>query len=265
MFSYHDNRQDLGKGYCYARGWKSYKSSPDIILRALLKVATSPIVFKDGVRSEKNFLRADWVALDFDEGPTLSSITKTFCDCIHVIGTSRNHQKWKGHKSPCDRFRVWLKLEHTITTVADYKATIRKLVHDYEADPACVGAAQLFWPCSAITSVEVDGYTTDVVQAEERPYAETRPVYNRQIPPFVKEWLTNDFVQTDERKGRNFYVLKTAIWLARHGWDEKAIFEEVMGSKLPIDQSPRVQNEVRKAVRSGVRRAREDTREGIKC
>jgi hypothetical protein len=106
-----------------------------------------------------------------------------------------NHQKWKGHKSPCDRFRVWLKLEHTITTVADYKATIRKLVHDYEADPACVGAAQLFWPCSAITSVEVEGYTTDVVQAEERPYAETRPVYNRQIPPFVKEWLTNDFVQ----------------------------------------------------------------------
>jgi hypothetical protein len=46
---------------------------------------------------------------------------------------------------------------------------------------------------------------------------------------------------------------------------KKAIFEEVMGSKLPIDQSPRVQNEVRKAVRSGVRRAREDTREGIKC
>jgi hypothetical protein len=36
-------------------------------------------------------------------------------------------------------------------------------------------------------------------------------------------------------------VLKTAIWLARHGWDEEAIFEEVMGSKLPIDQSPRVQ------------------------
>lgn len=266
MFSFHRDRQNIGKAYCYARGWQTYESSALSLARALLKVPTSPITFRDGHRTEANFLSASWVGLDFDAGPSLDEIEQTFSDSIHVIGTTKSHRKAKGHYPACDRFRVWLKLEHTITTVVTYKATVRHLVKTYDADPACVGAAQMFWPCQAITSVLSEGYTTDVVIPKKIPSAKTRPEYNGQIPPWVNAWLNGDFDLTPERgEGRNRYVYKTALWLAKNGWDENRIMDVVMSSRIPISQEPQVEKEVLKAVRSGMRRALQDSGEGIKC
>lgn len=256
MFSHHPNRHDIGRGDRYARGWEVSEGSAITLSWALQVAATSPIVFKDGYRSEQCFLSADWIGLDFDEGPTLADIQNTFCDTIHVLGTTKSHQVAKGHKPPCDRFRLWLKLTQTITKAADYKETVRYLVRTYEADEACVGAAQLFWPCTTIASVSDEGYTTDVVPAKEKPYAQTRPEYNGRIPYWVKEWLLGKFPGgEDHRRGRNFYVFKTSVWLTKNGWPEEEIVRVVMSSELPIAKTDDVLAEVRKAVRSGRLRA----------
>jgi hypothetical protein len=253
LFSLHLDVRNIGRGQCYAQGWKPAHVSLPL---AVARFPTSPIVFQNGVRTEKNFLSADWLVLDFDEGPSLASIEKTFCDSVHVIGTTKSHQKPKGHAPPCDRFRVWLRAEHTITNAGDYKETVRLLVRNYDADPACVGAAQLFWPCLAITSVAGEGYTQDVVRAKERPTTQNRPEYNGRIPYWVKNWLKGDFTLDHSKgRGRNWHVLKTAIWLTKNGWDENDIVRVVMSSEIPINQTPEVHAEVIKTVRSGKIRA----------
>jgi len=253
MFSFHPDRQNLGKGPCYARGWRIAEGTATSLSWAISLHATSPIVFKDGYRTESNFISADWVGLDFDEGPSIAEIQKTFCDRIHVLGTTKSHQKPKGNSPPCDRFRLWLKLSHTITRVIDYKETIRYLVRTYEADPACVGAAQLFWPCNTIRSVEDEGYTTDVLVGKETTYSKPQREYNGRIPYWVRDWLDGKVpVGT-----RNLYVFRASAWLTKNGWPEKEIVDMVMGSGImnANNDVPLEPDEVIRAVRSGRNRA----------
>jgi hypothetical protein len=99
MFSHHPNRQDIGKGYRYARGWLTSQGDAYSLSYAMQLAVTSPIVFRTGVRLEENFESASWIALDFDEGLSLAEAKNTFCDRIHVLAPTKSHQK-QGSKSP---------------------------------------------------------------------------------------------------------------------------------------------------------------------
>lgn len=262
MFSYHTDVRSLGQGQCYLSGWReaggnSVEFEMDRLIKGNRRFATSPIVFRRGVRREDHFLSSDWVALDFDRGLTLGAGMTTFAGMVHLIGTTKSHQLPKGDSPPCDRFRVWLKTKHTITRPEIYKATIRSLVATYGADPACVGAAQLFWPLTAICSVASRGETIPVVEPEKPRLKPHLGEYNGKIPPWVRDWLNGIFKEYEEHR-RNELVFKTAVEMAKNGWDEGQIVYVVMGSKLPKEVSPRVLDEVKRAVRSGVARAQEE-------
>ena len=135
------------------------KLSKDIITKIW-----SPIVYHNNYRCGLNFKQADWLVLDFDEGLSLAEITDAYCDHIHVIGLSRNHQKQKDGKPACDRFRLCLLFETTITDPAVYKYNVERWAEKLDTDRSCTDWARGYFPCSAIHSIErdLDAYRVDV-------------------------------------------------------------------------------------------------------
>jgi len=258
MFSYHPDQGAIGKAFCFARGWQAYRGPDQSLSRAIVGWATSPSLYEGGYRNKSSFIGADWLGLDFDEGPSLLEIYNTFCDHIHVLGPTKSHQISKNGAPPCDRFRLWLKLPETITNTRDYEATLRQYVHRYDADAACVDAARLFWPCKEIYSAVFEGETADIVRAPEKEYVSDSPVFRGKIPYWVRDYLDGVFPPgRPAHMQRNFYVYKTAVWLTRNGWQEEEIVNIIMNSKLqnlPGRAAMKV-FDVRKTVKSGILKA----------
>lgn len=130
--------------------------------RYITRHTWSPIIYSDQIRREDNFKHSWFVGLDFDEGLTLqAAIENIFCDMRHIIGTTRSHQKPKGDRPACDRFRVILQFSECITDLRTYKWNINRCISHYESDMRAKGASRLFFPCQEIVSVG-DGYLLDV-------------------------------------------------------------------------------------------------------
>jgi hypothetical protein len=116
--------------------------------------AWSPAVFKESKRSVANFLYADLIALDFDEGLTVEEAKARLEkeDLAYSITFSRHHQiiKHKGEASEqlaCDRFRVILILKERAISAADYLKTLLEAQRMLpELDPSCLDAARFFFP-----------------------------------------------------------------------------------------------------------------------
>lgn len=261
MISVHPNRRDLGLGLAYSKGWTVWPTNDvRLIATALLRNATSPIVFNDGRRRRSEFAGADWIALDFDFGVSLAEITDTFCDHIHIIGTTKSHQIEKNGTPACDRFRLWLRVLQTITSAEVYESTVRYYCRKYEADPQAVDAARLFWPCREITSFADQGFYAEVHKPEPRRETTVcRPAaggYYRQIPSWVNSWLANG-VDVGQR---NITSNKCGYWLGRNGYSEDEITAMVLDSNVwqGEEKNRQLLKEVRDAVRSGMEYANKE-------
>jgi hypothetical protein len=136
--------------------------------QAICAYPWSPSRYLHGYRNEQNFLSADIVALDFDEGMTLETALETFGNMKHIIATTRNHQRQKGKKPPCDRFRVLLFLAHTFTDLSTYKSLLAAYVELHGSDKQAKDGARLFFPCREIISVK-EGFSCPVIQKKEAP------------------------------------------------------------------------------------------------
>lgn len=143
----------------------------------------SPIVFKEGKRSEKNFDHADIIALDFDGGLSIAEAEQRFKDYRYIIAPTKSHQKDKNGQV-CDRFRVVLFLSERITDLAVYKSTAVKLLQMFpEADRACKDGARYFEPSTRIAKINNYGLQVEPCSVE------------------VKELEPANSVSTDSNKG----------------------------------------------------------------
>lgn len=127
-----------------------------------MRWAWGPLVWKDGVCLGDNFVVSHLMALDFDEANyTLASALRDWGDTVHIIGTTKSHQREKisgdGVKPPKDRFRVIVPWERPITSRAEYEYNVGRLISEYDADETCKDAARFFWPCREIVSVNLVG------------------------------------------------------------------------------------------------------------
>lgn len=122
------------------------------------------ICWRGGRRKEAEFIFSDVCVMDFDDGQmTLDEAVKTFTDCEHWIGTTRSHQKAKGDRAPCDRFRVAIPWVSRIDDLRTYKFNMIEMTKRYPVDPQCKDAARLFYPCVELVSVSFDGYRQPVL------------------------------------------------------------------------------------------------------
>ncbi len=232
MISFHPASKDTPYRGSIAHDFVVYSScSVPVLARIMRTYSWSPIIWTEGRRLKANFLRAEYFGLDYDkphdaEGNpvNLETVSRHFCDTWHMIGTTRSHQKQKGKDPPCDRFRVLLKAERTITSAAEYEHNIRKLVEDTGADPGCVDAARFFFKCGSIVGmnttadawpVEVppDEGGTDMMRLRYVEKCRKARAVGR-VPPFAAKFLTTKV------DGNSLHVprFKYGCDMARGGW-----------------------------------------------
>lgn len=122
-------------------------------------------VFKDDYRTKANFIQAESIGLDFDDGVTLAEAEEMFKDYSHIIAPSRNHQVEKNGVKQ-DRFRVILLLSTPITNAETFEATWFSLYQKYpKLDKACKDASRFFYPSKYIHSTRTGGLKVEPVES----------------------------------------------------------------------------------------------------
>ena len=161
--------------------------------RAMASCIWGGCCWSGGRRREANFAFSDWMVLDFDDGQMLlDEAIKTWCDCVHIIGTTRSHRIDKGG-TKCDRFRVAVPWSRRITDRLEFRFNMSKMTEKYPCDPQCKDAARLYFPCRELVSISFDGYKQDVL-IPPAGYGQVAPVAPTAVgtgivPSHVRTWL----------------------------------------------------------------------------
>jgi len=143
-------------------------------------------IFKDGKRSNENFIEEHYIAFDIDEGWSIEDATSHLFDYWHIIAPTRNHRKEK-HGKIEDRFRVIFKLSKPITDPLWHKSTwlyiSGRLLKSF--DPATKDVARCFYPSPYIHHFRDSGILIDPIEPKVK---EVKPV---EINPEGKGTLGN--------------------------------------------------------------------------
>lgn len=248
----------------YHKGWRG-KVAPTAgeIAQIITKYVSSNCLWANGVRNAKNFRVAEWLGLDFDDGLTLEDAKLKFHDFLHVIGTTKSHQKEKNGER-CDRFRVFLRLEQQCKSAEDYEETARYWVRRYGADRACVDAARFFFPCKEIVVCKYFGKVIKVRDAQEarQKKAEAIQKRNEKLNKYyapsktmtgkVQSWLKHGCAEGM----RNKVSYMVAREMKKTGFSESEAVHQIMASPIPgcgVDPFP--ESECRNTVKSAYSRA----------
>ena len=252
MFSYHPDTSNVYVDWIYYKGFKRYQDDGDldIISRAILKCVTSPIVWQQGRRLAKNFLWADWIVIDVDDGLSIEQARTKLKGLTQVIGTTKSHQITKDGVK-CDRFRVWLKLDSRCEDLEEYSATVRKWARLLRGDEQGVDGARKFKPCNRIVS-QSSGDSIQIQPADPKPKLVTAVDTNRYIPHFVKDLFKNGPTGQGRQGSRNYACYRIGEYLSRNGFGVEEIVAMIMDSSVPAHAGCTA--EVRKAVQNGARR-----------
>lgn len=257
MISFHRDIENIGNAKLYRERWVPANiDDPERIALGISRFPWSGIQWYRGHRLQKNFGRAAWCVLDFDDSElTLEQACKIFCDCMHVIGTTKSHQKAKNGVVR-DRFRVALRFEDPIEDLETYRASMRYYIAKYDADPVCVDGARFFWPCVEIKSFG-NGYTQEIVQPPPPKAPKDYSAYREEkaLPHWIEGLLKYGCVDG----ARNTTCFKLGLYLVQCGFDEDEIVEMIMASPIPV--GPHVVEEVTVAVRNGAKVGREEMRD----
>lgn len=247
MFSFHPDTSDVYSDYKYAKGFRSYddKGDLDIISRAISKCVTSPIVWNHGQRRGANFLYADWIVLDVDDGLSIAECRAKLKGLTCVIGTTKSHGITKKGVR-CDRFRVWLQLDQRCEDLEEYSSTVRywaKIVH---GDEQAVDGARKFKPCREIVFTNL-GDSIQIQPAAKKRTLVTEIDTHRYIPKFVKELLERG----PSGGSRNYACYSIGKYLTKNGFGVEEIVSMIMASPVPAHAG--CTEEVRRAVQSSAR------------
>lgn len=244
-------------------GFELYEYEDESLARLIVARQWSPIIW-GGIRSKKNFRYSDLCGLDFENPEvSLADMVNTFCDCWHIIGTTRNHQKVKGSEHAMDRFRIILKWSRRIEQIDSYEFNTKKMISDYGADPACFDGARMYFPCDQIVSINLDpdAERIDVVDVPKeyaakraeshRRFDEARDRYKAigRMSTFARRWLLATIPQGE----RNIIVFQLGCELARTGLDYEDAVDRVLRSETygGMVISPELHKKIRNQVFDG--------------
>ncbi len=227
MISYHGNIASIGDGKRYARDYLFVDTDDvDFMARLISRHAWSCCRYQDGHRREANFLGANWLGLDFDNGAiSLDQAQNIFCDSVHIIGTTRSHRKDK-KGVVVDRFRVILKLATTVEDLHTYRATAAWYINKYDCDQSAKDAARFFWPCQEIVSKSQDGYCQDVYLPPPEVAYEPVAFAAGELSAFALYFIRNHVAVGSRRQA----CWKFAKDLYRAGFDSDQIYRALLSS-----------------------------------
>ena len=136
-----------------------FKKIPEITVKHYY----SPFVFKDNTRNSKNFVSANVLILDIDEGLSIEQAKAMLDGYRSLIVTTMSHQKTEknGNKIEAgDRFRILLDMEGTISDPNIYAQVIQGLIQTFKADKRCKDLARFYYcnPEQEVYTISGDKY-----------------------------------------------------------------------------------------------------------
>lgn len=262
MISYHPDREHASDASRYRQGFQAVPTLDlERIAKCISTYAWSPIEWKDGVRKQSNFLSCHLLVFDFDTPEmTVEEAKNLFCDCQHVIGLTRSHQKSK-HGVVCDRFRVVLIFDSPIKDLRTYRYTMQRHMEHYPVDRSCKDGARFFFPCTEIVSVEKEGFTCDTLRDvpdtfERMDVARYENLRETGTLTRSARFALTNIIPEGQRNQTFFKAIKD---MAKIGMSPDEIFSRVALSPTYKDKmTPDLERELRNTVKSGVRSALAD-------
>jgi len=255
-FSFHPNTRDLGNHALYARGFlaRIHRSIEDLAEDCTARL-NSPVVWIAGIRKASNFVFSEFAVIDIDQGEfSLAEAQNVFKDFVHIIGTTKSHQRLKGNKI-ADRFRIFVALERRVTSAKEYAATNESLARQYGGDLQAIAAHMAFMPLRQIVSVSSAGKKFPVAKFE--PPQVSKPIpkalamgSGHRIPHYIQRWLDGGCPDGE----RNLTCFKAACGLLKRGFNEDEVMNLLLSSAIPISTSTEVVQEIRSVVRNAARR-----------
>lgn len=232
----------------FTKGWWTVDCRAFTVLEDILTSHVwSPIVFNGGHRLGANFREARWLALDFDTPEyDLEQCKSDWCDTIHVIGTTKNHQKQKGDHPPCDRFRLVVPFVATITCPRTYEHNFKVIGARYGADTQVKDRARLFFPCQEIVSVVKEGEFQPIIEA---PVEAPPPVVDQCRVSGYARWFLKTKIPIGERSIACYRAAKDILRMGKSDHDALAA---ILGSATYVSEPPseHAMGKIRGAVKS---------------
>lgn len=208
-----------------AFGWYKQDLDLDNIAKIITTKLWSPCVWSGRHRVQKDFLFADFCALDFDTGEyLLEQAIKEWSDSIHIIGITKSHGIEK-NGIVADRFRLVTPFTQRIADIDQYKQNIAKHIRNYGADKACKGGAQFFYPCREIVSINKTGFSLDVLAKRQR-ISKSHP-RKLIVPPYLFKFINVEIVP---KGSRNNTFFKVACAMLEAKFDIDRIVELILNS-----------------------------------
>ncbi len=197
----------------------------------------TPCIWRGGSRLCENFDYADYCALDFENYDCpLDWAVRTFCDCWHIIGTTRNHGISKDGTPVVDRYRVLLKWSRRISTLPEYVENMTRMISLYGSDTTGKDGARIFYPCNEIVSVYddpeaiidvEDGPTAQEIEDRKKAmlvYAEHRRSYSG-ISNYMRRYLYREMMP-ENKLNNTCFILGCEMY--RAGFDLPTAIQEVL-------------------------------------
>jgi hypothetical protein len=128
-----------------AEGWeRKSRTAKELLEELSIKgVAVAPVALKSSRRAKEQFESSSVVMLDFDSGQTWDELEATEFVQKHGLFAYSTHSHVAGEE--CQRFRLAIGLDTTITSRDLYEEVIRYLVELLGSDPACTDACRLYY------------------------------------------------------------------------------------------------------------------------
>lgn len=234
-----------------AKGWRVCQAtSMTHLAEIVVGKVWSNCVWNYCRRISTEFKESYFLALDFDSPETtLLQAIKEWCDTRHVIGTTKSHGKEK-HGIVCDRFRIIAPWSETIFSLNTFKQNQKRCIKLYNSDPACSGAAQLYFPCKDIVSVNEEGYGVDV--QPERVYMPRNPrkMSRLHLPRDIVEILQTKIIPKGSRNKTFFRVI---IVMMEFDYENSEIFNAVINSPTYRSEQQENQKEIAATINSAAK------------
>lgn len=124
----------------FKEGFDPYELTLDELAQVINMGMTISYQFAGGVRNAENFLATDLLAVDIDDGMTLSEardhpLVLKYCSLLYTTAS---------HTPEAHRFRLIFILPRTITLASEIKAASRALANRLGGDKAATDAARMF-------------------------------------------------------------------------------------------------------------------------
>lgn len=267
LISWHPNKSSWKHSLrSYRSGWVSADlTDPRLHLIRIAQVAAkrvwSPCVWKNGIRGKKNFLGADLIAFDFDDGPPLEELKESFQDVICIIGETQNHMKEKRRGNsdvfypPAPRHRVIGVLENLCEDLATYETTCHRYQSLYGADSTRDGG-RLFKPCQNIVHMQAEGDSYEFVKPKPPKPVNLDGLGTRKLTSFHRTCLQIGPPKEWQQK-RNILCFKLACDFVKLGFTKEEAVALLWKSKVPISSDQIRLEEITQCVDSAFKNSRE--------